>query len=367
MPTEHGNTVESSESIFAEAFAAASGATVENTPETNEPVDLQDTNDSYESEETSGLEAGEEVEGDINSELEASDESSESNDETSENDLSSESVKEISVKGKDGKRRNIKVDFSDHERMTKYVQKAANAVRLQSERDALQAKVDKMGEAQTALENLQSIVDRSGFEGLIDHLNSDNGGFQAWMDQKMSRHEQRLHASDDELARLDAEDKAAELQRRLELYERQQQEREERINRESEQAKLDKLQSEVNPIYFKYTFDGKLGDSVAEQRHNKAMFREVTETLDTLAEEGVKITPAIIEREFRAYATPLLKGVNRRVRQNTKRAIDKKKTEATANAQQQVRKGNSSSDLNVDNAKSPADWAKLWLSGKLKG
>jgi len=364
--SETGNSpVPSSESIFAEAFAAASGGAEPVAPETNvESADLQDTS----VEETSGFET-EQAEADgIESESDSSDQSSEDVETPDENSGLSESVKEITVKGKDGKRRNIKVDFSDTERMTKYVQKAANAVRLQSERDALQAQVAKLNETQTAMENLQSIVDTRGFEGLIDHLNSEQGGFKAWMDQKMARQEQRLHATDDELARLDAEDKAADLQRRLDLYEKQQQEREERINAESSQAALDKLQSEVNPIYFKYTFDGKLGDSVAEQKHNKAMFREVTETLDELAESGVKITPAVIEREFKLYATPLLKGVNRRVRQNTKKALDKKKVEATANAQQQARQGYSNDSL--DKAMESKNWtqsiADLWVKGKLK-
>jgi len=325
------NEIQSSSDIFAEAFAEATSSAVsepiENTSPETESEDLQDT-------EPSGTET-EEVKSDDNSEPETEIESSDD----AESSDDGHSVKEISVKGKDGKRRNIKVDFSDHERMTKYVQKAANAVRLQSERDALQAQVSKLNESQDALSNLQSIVDTKGFEGLIDHLNSDQGGFSAWMEQKIARHEQRTHATEDELAKFEAEDKAADLQRRLDLFEKQQQEREERLNQESTKAELNRLQSEVNPIYFKYTFDGKLGDSVAEQRHNKAMFREVTNTLDELKEQGVKVTPKIIEREFRLYATPLLKGVNRKVRQNTKRVIDKKKTEATANAQQQVRKG----------------------------
>jgi len=364
--SEHGNNpVASTESIFAEAFNAASNnseAGWDSSPETNETVELQDTDV------TSGNDTELELTEENNSEPEVQEADSSEPTETSEEGLS-ESVKEITVKGKDGKRRNIKVDFSDTDRMTKYVQKAANAVRLQSERDALQAQVAKLTEAQTALDQLQTLVDQGGIEGLIDHLTADQGGIKAWMDQKIARHELRVNASEDELARLDAEEKNAELQRRLDLIERQQAEREERLQSESSQAALNKLQSEINPIYFKYTFDGKLGDSVAEQRHNRAMFRDVTDTLDKLQEEGVKITPAVIEREFRSYATPLLKGVNRRVRQNTKKAIDRKKTEATQNAQQQVRKGYANND-SIDAAMNSKNWtqslADLWVKGKLR-
>lgn len=356
--SNNNNEIQSSESVFAEAFAAASG---QSTPEIEQSADLQDTElDS----EPSGIETEETIEGVDNSEPEDQEQSSETP-ETSE-ELSG--IKEISVKGKDGKRRNIKVDFSDHDRMTKYVQKAANAVRLQSERDALQAQVSKLNESQTAIDNLQSIIDTKGFEGLIDHLNADNGGFSAWMEHKMARQEQRLHATEDELAKYDAEDKASELQKRLELIERQQKEREERLSEESSQAEISKLQSMVNPIYFKYTFDGKLGDSVAEQRQNRAMFREVTSTLDALKDQGVNVTPQIVEREFRLYTTPLLKGVNRKVKQNTKRAIDKKKIEATTNAQQAVRKGynNDSIDAAMDSGNWVQNVGKLWAKGKLK-
>ena len=345
--------IPSSQDVFAEAFAAATNSEPEST------TDLQDI--------SSGTEVEQEVEEDISSPEPEVDSSESDTKEPETSEGLSESVKEISVKGKDGKRRNIKVDFSDHDRMTKYVQKAANAVRLQSERDALQAQVAKLSEANTAMENLQSVIDNEGFEGLINHLNADNGGFEAWKDQMFARHELRMNASEDELARLDAEDNASKLQRRLDLLERQQAEREERINNESAKAERDRQQSEVNPIYFKYTFDGKLGDSVAEQRHNKAMFREVTRTLDELSEEGVKITPKVIEREFKAYATPLLKGVNRKVRQNTKRAMDKKKAEATAHAQTQARKGYS--EDSISKAMESKNWTKsladMWVKGKL--
>jgi hypothetical protein len=352
------NPVPTSDQVFQEAFAAAGGIS-----ESTETVDLQDN--------SSGTDTDiSEEEGQIaipETQDELSEETSETIPDTDEPELSNV-IKEVVVKDKEGKRKNIKVDFSDHNKMTKYVQKAANAVRLQSERDALQAQVSKLEEASSAMANLQEIVDTKGFEGLIEQLNADNGGFKAWMESKITRHEARLHASEDELARLDAEDKASDLQRRLDRIEQQQLQREEKVTEDRNKAELDKKQSEINPIFFKHTFDGKLGDAVMEQRQNRLMFREVTETLDNLAEEGVKITPAIIEREFKSYSAPLLKGVNRRVRQNTKRAIDQKKAEATTHAQQRVRQGYNNDS--VDSAMQDRNWAgslaKLWAQGKLK-
>lgn len=369
--SEHGNDTMSSEAIFAEALAAATGGSIpqETGVSMSEPEqesgDLQDTS----IEETSGFDTEQDEGDELDSEPENQDtESSEEESETSDKDLS-EAVKEIQVKGKDGKRKKIKVDFSDHERMTKYVQKAANAVRLQSERDALQAENSKLKEAQDSLETLQSIVDERGFEGLIDHLNSENGGFESWMKQKMDRQERRMHATEDEIKYLDEQEKREALQRRLDLIERQQQEREERIRESENQADLSRRQSEITPIFYKYTFDGKLGDSVAEQKHNNLMFKAVTETLDSLEEQGVKITPAIMEREFKSYVVPLLKGVNRKVRSNTNSRIQKKKTEATANAQQRVRKGYTSTE-SVEEALNHGNWAQrlglLAAKGKLK-
>ncbi len=357
----NNSPVPSSEQVFAEAFAAAM-------PEESTPVETTESNENLQdpSIDVSGqdlVSEDEEVDTDI-SDTETAEE--QTSDESDDNSLSD--VEEIAVKGKDGKRKNIKVDFSDRNKLKKYIQKAANAVRLQSERDSLQAQVEKLSETADVVANLQSIVDSSGYEGLIDHLNADNGGFAKWFEGKVNRHSLRQHASEDELARYDAEDKAADLERRIALFERQQAEREERLAAESKQASMDRLAADVNPIYFKYTFDGKLGDSVAEQRHNKAMFREVTSTLDELSEEGVKITPAIIEREFRAYAQPFLKGVNKRVRQNTTKSIQQKKQKTAAHAQQQVRKGYSSDSM--EDIMSRSDWARqlgnLWGAGKLK-
>jgi hypothetical protein len=86
-----------------------------------------------------------------------------------------------------------------------------------------------------------------------------------------------------------------------------------------------------------------------------------------LAEEGINITPAIIEREFKSYTAPFMKGVNRKVRQNTKKTIDRKKAEATTHAQQMVRQGQRQDS--VESAMNDRDWAgslaKLWAKGKL--
>jgi hypothetical protein len=204
--------VPSSQEVFSEAFAAATGSAIEDTGENSlestESTDLQDISSGTE------VDNGQE---ELIADTEESEQTSEIT-EKSDNDLS---IEEVAVKGKDGKRKNIKVDFSDRDKMKKYVQKAANAVKLQSERDALQVQVAKFEEAQTAMANLQEIVDTKGFEGLIEELNADNGGFKAWMDSKLSRHETRLHASEDELAKLDAQDRADELQRRLDRIEQQ--------------------------------------------------------------------------------------------------------------------------------------------------
>lgn len=362
--SENNTPVPSSAEVFAEAFSAATGGSVESAPEPEAQIEELEDNFPSQDLDADGQEKGADSapEG---QEQELSDETENSEPNS---DLS-ETIEEVAVKGKDGKRRNIKVDFSDRDKLKKYVQKAANAVRLQSERDALQAQVTKLEESQSAMDNLQKIVNTDGFEGLIDHLNADNGGFQAWFDSKIMKHEARQHASEDELRFLDEQEAREKLQRKLDLIEQQNLDRENKMTQEREKAELDRLASEVNPIYFKYVFDGKLGDSVAEQRYNKAMFREVTETLDQLKEEGVRITPQIIEKEFRAYAAPLLKGVNRKVRQNTKSAIDKKKAEATTHAQQQVRKGYQGNS-SVDEALNGRNWAqelgKLWAKGKLK-
>jgi hypothetical protein len=351
------STVPTSDDVFAEAFAAATGQNnveIDNS-ESQETVDLQDN-----------LPSGTEAES-TEEELIADDTTE---DTTSESSDSSEPghIEEVSVKGKDGKRRNIKVDFSDKTKLKKYVQKAANSVRLQSERDALQSQVEKLEESNLAMSNLQEILDTQGFKGLIDQLNADNGGFKAWMDGELAKHEQRLHASEDELARIDAEDTASDLRKRLERMEQQQQQREEKVIEERNQAQIAKQASEINPIYFKHAFDGKLGDPVVEQTQNEVMFMKVTKTLDDLSEKGIKISPAIIEREFKSYSNRLLKSVNRKVRQNTTRAIDKKKIEATNNVQQQVRRGNTDAS-SIDNAMKQRDWAgsikDLWLKGKL--
>ncbi len=354
MPDNTAGTLDtpvpSSEDVFAEAFAQASGVV------NSEPVDAvlpQDT--------SSEPEVTEEAEDEI-AEPDTEDQLSEDS-ENSDEELS-ETTQEVLVKGKDGKRRKIKVDFSDKDKLVKYVQKAANATRLQSERDAALARIEKLQESESAISNLQSIVDERGFEGLIDQLNVDNGGYEAWIKSKLDRHEQRQHASEDEIRYLDEQEKNAALQRRLDLIEQRQIEREERVSQETEQAELDRKASEVNPIYFKYSFDGKLGDSVVEQRHNKAMYREVMERLDELADNDVKITKAVIEKEFKSYVQPFMKSINKKVRQNISKALDRKKKEATTHAQAEMRKASNTT---------PSDehWVKSltnqWLSGKLKG
>lgn len=251
----------------------------------------------------------------------------------------SENIEEITVKGKDGKRKNIKVDFSDKEKIKKYVQKAANASRLQSERDALTAQVQKLEESQKALDSLQETMDVDGIEGLLDKLLADNGGYQAWIDQKLERYEERQGASEEELKYLEEQEKREAIERRLRYMEERQELDKERAAQEREQAEIAKIESQVNPIFFKYAFDNKLGDSVLEQRYNQAMHKDVMSTLDSLEEKGVTITEKVIEREFAKFAKPLMKAINKKVKSNTAKHISNKKKNATSSAQHAARKG----------------------------
>ena len=281
----------------------------------------------------------------------------------------SENVREVQVKGKDGKRRKIKVDLTDHDKIVKYVQKAANATRLQSERDALQARLDKAGEAEQALNTLQETLDVNGVEGLIDQLLSDQGGFKGWWESKIDRYELRQGASEDELKYLEEQEKREALQRRMEYLERQQAEREERVAHEREQADRDKKASNINPAYFKHNFDGKFGDPEFEQEQNEVMFRNIARKIDSLEEQGVNVTAARIDKLFRDYSSKFLKNVNRKVRSNTKKAMDNKKAQATSHAQQQVRRGyEPTKNKEMDEAIKNKDWTSLALSmmGKRK-
>jgi hypothetical protein len=258
----------------------------------------------------------------------------------------SESVETITVMDDKG-RRKIKINFEDRDQIKKYAQMAHGARKWQAERDQAQSKLKKFegidpDQAREVLDHWTSIEEAyqsNGIEGLVNLIEGRDDAFKEFEKKYQSRWEQRRGASDEELEALDARERIERMEREL-IRERQLRSKdEEKRKQDLEAAEIASLQAQVNPVFDKYRFAGKLDDADAEADLDELLWDSVLTKLEPFEEQGIKITRDMIEREFKNKSASLRKHIKVQAEKRVKKTIAQKKQEATENAQSQAMRG----------------------------
>ena len=140
-------------------------------------------------------------------------ESDEENPEEDEAEASEEDIEELTITDHKG-RRQIKVDFNDREKLKKYVQMAALARKMQAERDSgnekfkqASAEHAELKETWGKFENAWGDGGREGIISLLDLVNSENGGYDSFIETEYKRMRAKEDATPSELARIELEEK----------------------------------------------------------------------------------------------------------------------------------------------------------------
>lgn len=246
---------------------------------------------------------------------------------------SKEDIEEVVFTDESG-RKKIKVDFSNREQLKKYVQMAAASRKWQAERDqarkessSIKPEYEKLKGSWDAMEEA---FKSQGIAGVIDLLQGERGAYQKHIQTEF----ERLQAY---------EDATPSERERLELQERIENERKEKLEAQKQmkeylakvQAKEEKAQEEalkgvLYPAFDKYRFAGKLGDEVLEAELDDAVWTKAIKKLDAYDES--RLTPDIVEREFRSVAGMFKKVVASQTNKEVKSVMSAKKQNATEQA-----------------------------------
>lgn len=252
----------------------------------------------------------------------------------------------------DSGRRQVKVDFSDRDKLKKYVQLAYGARKWQAERDKISKEVEplrgQLAEMRSNWDTLESTFRRGGIEGVIDLLEGRQGAYQEHLKSAMERAEFLRKASPEELQAFKAEELARTKAREAEDIRKEFEDLRNKVERDKEEADYRKLESQVTPLFQKYRFAGKLGDESDENMFDEMLWTTVTRKLQPYEDQydGILNVPQeIVEKQFREVAQSIRKRIGAQAERKASRVLEQKKQEATENVQAKVRAGHESNGL----------------------
>jgi hypothetical protein len=278
------------------------------------------------------------------------------------------SGKESIVVTDDKGKRRIEVDFNNKDQIKKYVQLAHGARKWQAERDQALNKAKEVESQYIALRGnwdvLEQTYQSSGIEGLVDLLEGKQGAFQEWEKSRLDRHEMLKKASPAERELFEARENELKRQREIEKIRKENEDFKTKVMQEKETAELRSLESTVHPVFDRYRFADKLGDSDTEQMFDEMLWNAALKRLEPYEEKGLPITADLVEREFKSVSTALRKRINLQAEKKAAKAVEQKKREATENVQAAVSNGYRSSSA----AKEAEDLIKSGnIAGLFKG
>ncbi len=289
---------------------------------------------------------------------------------------SDSTIREVTITDHKG-RRKIKVDFSDHGKIEKYIQLAAGFRKMQAERDQLKSQSGKLPEdVSSKLSSLDKLEEawsgggRQGIINVIDMLAREQGGYGDFIKTEYERMRTKEGASPSELERIELQERLDAESREREKLMRQMQEREERTNKQAEEADRQQLRASINPAFEKYRFDGKLGDPSAEASLDEAIWLKGIAELKKLPDD-VELTDAVADKVFRDISARYRKMFKTQATKKVKQAVTNQKKAAGEQAAVKAMKGiksNASRDEFRDNMKS-GNWGDALasvLTGKVK-
>ncbi len=277
-------------------------------------------------EEIEESESDEEVESDASNPDEETDEV-DSEVEDSEEEEAQASEPDIEYIKANGKK--VKIDFNDRDNIKRVYSLAAGARQWQAERDSLKEKNEAIskeyGDLKETINYLESIKDNH--EELFEAVTGKSlqSKFDEWAEEQnmigsMTEREKAMYLSnqDHQKKLRQVQEKEKNLQKRLE-----------EVAKKDEEAKQAKQTSIANPIFFKYNFDGELGNDQLEHRMNKALWSEAREELSAFEE----VTPDMVEETFNRISNQIRGGFNASAKKAVSKTVKDKRKQVKSKAQ----------------------------------
>lgn len=254
----------------------------------------------------------------------------------------------ITVTDEKGQKRKVEIDFSDRERIRKAFSMESGARKWQAERDAAlntkkQAEA-KLGEIQGNWNKLDEAYQQSGLEGMYD-LVKGPGAFKQHVAKQVEKALFLQKASPAEREQLLAQE-AQELSRQeLDKLRKDNEDFKKQVVQEREVAETRSLESKIHPVFEKYRFADKLGDSNDEHIFDQMLWKTSMDRLEEAENAGVDVTPELIHKEFSEVAQRIRKRIGVQAEKKASKVIETKKREATENVQSKMMSGYKSGSL----------------------
>lgn len=250
-------------------------------------------------------------------------------------------IEEMYVKGANGRREKLKIDYTDRQAIKDAHVKAAGMRKFQAERDEYKKKAETVEKEHTQLKadfgKLEAVWEKDGVKGLVTLLAGEKG-MKELVDAELAHRDYMSNLTPDEKYKLEI----GNYQKLLESQKTATEEKYKKLlddtTRKNEEATMRSMESKLHPSFDRYRFSGKLGDAAAEHRLDKALWEQTIERLGEYPEE-VELTQAIVDREFRAAATDFKKMINVQADRKVRTTIENKKADAASRVQTTAKKG----------------------------
>ncbi len=269
----------------------------------------------------------------------------------------------ITVTDNKGKRQ-ITVDFNDRAKVKKAFELAAGARKWQAERDTAAKKATeletKLSDLQRRWDLLEGAWREEAEDGVIKLLSDGKRNVDTVYKERAEREAQKLSASPAELAKMEFEERLATEQKARQKIEKEMESFKESITKDKTAAEEKVRESVVNPAFDKYRFDGKLGNDEQELMLDEMMWTRAGKALDEYSAQGIPLTPALVEREFKKMQVALASMVKAKVDKQVTETLEKKKVAATESAQRKVTQG-------FKRGKDEEEGRNLLASGDIRG
>lgn len=253
----------------------------------------------------------------------------------------------ITVTDETGRRRKVEIDYSDRKSIRKAHEMMHGARKWQAERDSAKSELSKVNadvaELKSNWNTLEKAFQERGEEGVIDLLAGRPGAYKQHIAKQLEKAKFLENASPEELEVFQAREASSLQSKELERIRKENEEFRQKMASEKEAAELSAIESRVHPVFEKYRFADKLGDANDEHLFDEMLWTSAMKRLEPYEDQGLQITPELIDREFRSVAMALRKRIGVQAEKKAAKVIEQKKQEATENVQSSVRAGYKSS------------------------
>lgn len=231
-------------------------------------------------------------------------------------------IEVISVTDHKGKRE-VEIDFSDREKIKKLIPMAYGMRKFQHERDeatSWRKNVEpEYMELKESWSSLEKAFKEGGEEGLINFLAQDEN---AW-NKRIEREKRKWSASPSELEQIRREEEDFKKHQQYEAAQRELEEFKASVQKEKQANEVASLQDTFTRSFESNSFTGKLGDPVAEEEMNQALWTRTKAQLEELYGDQDTIPAEAVRKQFKEVAEKFQRVINIQA--------DKKVTKATAN------------------------------------